>query len=51
MSVVVAVCYKSELGPQISFYEAKGEEEVGKYVTEVVERGDYIAHSFLPIND
>jgi hypothetical protein len=49
MSVAVAVCYKTDVGPEISFYVAESEEAAGRYVVDVTERSDYITHSFLPL--
>jgi hypothetical protein len=49
VSVVVAVCYETELGPTLSFYEADSEEAAGRYVVDVSEREDYITHNWLPL--
>lgn len=50
MSVAVAVCYKTDAGPEISFYVADSKEAAGRYVVDVSDRDDYIAHSFLPLS-
>ena len=47
--IVVALCYKSAIGPKIGFYEAKSEEAAGRYVIAQQSRPDYITHSFLPL--
>ena len=49
MAVVVAVCYKTPVGPEISFYDASSEEDANRYVVEQEAREDYIAHGFLPL--
>ena len=48
--ILVAVCFKGALGPQISFYEAPSEEAMGRYVAEQQAREDYITHSLYPLS-
>jgi hypothetical protein len=47
--IAVAICYKTDLGPVIGFYEADSEEAAGKYTAKESERDDYIAHNWLPL--